>query len=172
VAAGDTLHLTPGEAVTIISSTPEALVVEATYEQSKRPPPMHSHPAQAEHFEVLEGSLRARAGRERLELATGETLDIPARVAHQMWNPSEASARVRWTTTPAGRTEQWFRAIDALVRESAPKEPSVLGFAVLLGEFGDTFRLAVAPHLLAAPAIKGLAAVGRMRGHRVGGAAS
>jgi mannose-6-phosphate isomerase-like protein (cupin superfamily) len=168
MTAGETLQLTPGEAVTIISSTTESITVEATYEQSRRPPPMHSHPSQAEHFEVVEGSLKVRAGRERRELATGETLDIPARVAHQMWNPSGAPARVRWTTTPAGRTEQWFRAIDALVRESAPGEPSVLGFAVLLGEFDDTFRLAVAPHLLAGPAIKGLAAVGRMRGHRVG----
>jgi hypothetical protein len=133
---------------------------------------MHSHPGQAEHFEVLEGELHVRAGKERRELSAGETLDIPARIAHQMWNPSEASARVRWTTTPAGRTEQWFRAVDALVRESEPKEPSVLGFAVLLSEFDDTFRLAVAPHLLMAPAMKGLSAIGRLRGHRVGGASS
>ena len=58
-------------------------------------------------------------------------------------------------------------AIDALVRESAPKEPSPLGFAVLLGEFGDTFRLAVAPYPLMVPVVKVLAAVGRLRGHRV-----
>ena len=170
MSTGETLQLTPGEAVTIISSTPEALEVEVTYEQSRRPPPMHSHPAQDEHFEVLEGSLRVRAGGTRRELAAGETLDIPAGIAHQMWNPNEAPARVRWTTTPAGRTEQWFHAIDALVRESAPGEPSPLGFAVLLGEFGDTFRLAVAPYLLVRPFVGGLAALGRMRGHRVGGA--
>ncbi len=169
MAAGDTLQLTPGETVTIVSSTPEALQVEAIYGESKRPPPMHVHPAQDEKFEVLEGSIQVRAGRERRELTAGETLDIPARTAHQMWNPSATPARVRWTTSPRGRTEEWFRAIDALVRESAPGEPSPLGFAVLLGEYTDTFRLAVAPHLLVAPFVKVLAAGGRLRGHRVGG---
>jgi mannose-6-phosphate isomerase-like protein (cupin superfamily) len=169
VADGDTLQLTPGESITIVSSTPEALTVEATYGQADRPPPMHTHPHQDEHFEVLDGSLQVRYGRERGELAAGEALDIPARMAHQMHNPGEAPARVRWTTTPRLRTEEWFRAIDALVRESAPKEPSVLGFAVLLDEFDDTFRLAVAPYLLAAPVVKVIGLAGKLRGHRVGG---
>jgi mannose-6-phosphate isomerase-like protein (cupin superfamily) len=169
MATGESLQLTPGEAVTIVSSTPEALVVEATYGHSRRPPPMHIHPAQDELFEVIEGSLHVRAGRERLELAADETFAIPARTAHQMWNPSEHPARVRWTTSPRGRTEEWFRAIDALVRKSAPKEPSPLGFAVLLDDFSDTFRLAVGPHLLTAPVLKLLSGAGKLRGHRAGG---
>lgn len=172
MAAGERLQLTPGEAVTIVSSTPEAIVVEATYSQSRRPPPMHTHPVQDESFEVLEGSIQVRAGRDRRELSAGETLEIPAGTAHQMWNPSAPPARVRWTTSPRRRTEEWFRAIDALVRDSAPAEPSPLGFAVLLDEFSDTFRLAVAPHLLAAPLIKVLAGAGKLRGHRVGGGAA
>lgn len=169
MVAGDTLELTPGEAVTIVSSTPEGLEVEATYEQSRRPPPMHYHPAQDESFEVLEGLLNVRYGRQKGELAAGEKLNIPAGLAHQMWNPSATPTRVRWTTSPRGRTEQWFRAIDALVKDSAPKEPSPLGFAVLLSEFGDTFRLAVAPYPMTLPVLKALGAVGRLRGHRVGG---
>lgn len=169
MVTGDTLQLTPGETVTIVSSAPEALVVEATYGESRRPPPMHTHPAQDELFEVLEGSIQVRAGRDRRELAAGETLAIPARTAHQMWNPAAETARVRWTTSPRGRTEEWFRAIDALVRESEPKEPSPLGFAVLLDEFSDTFRLAVAPHLLTAPVVKVIGTAGKLRGHRAGG---
>lgn len=169
MAAGETLQLTPGEAVTIVESTPERLTVEATYEQSVRPPPMHSHPAQVEHFEVLAGTLTVRYGGDRTELGPGETLDIPAGMAHQMHNPSEGPARVRWTTTPRARTEEWFRAIDALVKESTPADPSALGFAVLLSEFGDTFRLAVAPYALTLPFIKGIGLVGRLTGHRVGG---
>jgi mannose-6-phosphate isomerase-like protein (cupin superfamily) len=172
MSQGETLQLTPGEAVTIVSSTPEALVVEATYGTSKRPPPMHSHPAQEEHFEVLDGTLKVRYGDQRAELAAGETLDIPEGMSHQMWNDGDAPARVRWTTTPRGRTEDWFRGIDALVRESAPKVPCPLGFATLLAEFGDTFRLSVAPYALTLPFIKVLGAAGRLRGHRVGGSAS
>jgi mannose-6-phosphate isomerase-like protein (cupin superfamily) len=167
--AGETLQLPRGESVTIVSSTPEALTVEATYERSDRPPPMHSHPAQDESFEVLEGSIHVRYGGERAELAKGEKLEVPEGMAHQMWNPSAVPARVRWTTTPRGRTEDWFRAIDALVAESAPREPSALGFAVLLSDFGDTFRLQVAPYLLMLPVLKVLGGVGRLTGHRVGG---
>jgi mannose-6-phosphate isomerase-like protein (cupin superfamily) len=169
MATGETLQLTPGEAVTIVSSTPDALTVEATYEQSNRPPPRHSHPGQDESFEVLEGSIQVRYGGEKAELTAGEKLEIPAGMSHQMWNPSEAPARVRWTTTPRARTEDWFRAIDALVAESAPADPSALGFAVLLSEFGDTFRLSVAPYLLTLPFIKVLGGVGRLTGHRVAG---
>ena len=168
MAAGETLQLTPGEAVTIVSSTPGALEVEATYGQSRTPPPMHYHPAQDESFEVVEGSIRVRYGREKGELAAGEKLEIPAGLAHQMWNPSETPARVRWTTSPRGRTEDWFRSIDALVQKSAPKEPSPLGFAVLLSEFGDTFRLAVAPYPLTLPVIKVLGVTGRLLGHSAG----
>ena len=76
---------------------------------------------------------------------------------------------MRWTTSPRGRTEEWFRAIDALVRKAAPGEPSPLGFAVLLEEFSDTFRLAVAPYLLTLPVIKVIAVAGKLRGHRPGG---
>jgi mannose-6-phosphate isomerase-like protein (cupin superfamily) len=169
MAAGETLQLTPGEAVTIVESTSERLTVEATYEQSKRPPPLHSHPTQEEHFEVLAGTLQVRYGGDRAELGPGETLDIPEGMAHQMWNAGAAPAQVRWTTTPRGRTEDWFRAIDALVQESAPADPSAMGFAVLLSEFGDTFRLAVAPYLLTLPVLKVLGVVGRLTGHRVGG---
>jgi mannose-6-phosphate isomerase-like protein (cupin superfamily) len=169
MAAGETLQLTPGEAVTIVESTPEALTVEATYEHSNRPPPLHTHPAQQEHFEVLSGTLTVRYGGDRTELGPGETIDIPAGMAHQMHNAAEAPARVRWTTTPRARTEEWFRAIDALVKESAPADPSALGFAVLLSQFGDTFRLAVAPYLLTLPFIKGMGLIGRAMGHRVGG---
>jgi mannose-6-phosphate isomerase-like protein (cupin superfamily) len=168
MAAGEKLQLTRDEAITIVESTPEALTVEATYEQSHRPPPMHSHPGQVEHFEVLTGTLTVRYGGEKGELGPGETLDIPAGMSHQMHNAAEAPARVRWTTTPRGRTEEWFRAIDALVQESAPDDPSALGFAVLLSEFGDTFRLQVAPYLLTLPFIKGLGLVGRLTGRRVG----
>ena len=56
----DTLKLTPTESVTIRSSTPEALEVEAEYGPDGSPPPKHWHPAQDERFRVLEGTLRAR----------------------------------------------------------------------------------------------------------------
>ena len=163
----ESLQLTPSESVTIVSATPGALVVEATYGPGGKPPPRHYHPAQDEHFDVLEGRMMFRLGSVEREVEAGEGIDIPQGVAHQVWNPSDAPARVTWETRPALRTEQWFRGIDAIAREAGDKRPSPLAFATLLSEYSDCFRLAVGPYLLVGPVIRALGAVGRMRGHRL-----
>lgn len=164
-----TLKLTPHESLTVTSSTPEALVVEATYGPGGSPPPKHLHPAQDEHFEVLSGSLRAHSGDRDVPLKAGATIDIPRGTAHQMWNEASGEARVRWTTTPAGRTEQWFEEVDALMQARKPGDegmPGPLEFGVLMNEYDDTFRLAVGPQILMKPVVMALAFGGRLRGHR------
>jgi quercetin dioxygenase-like cupin family protein len=165
--AETTYKLTPHETVTVVESSPEVLEVEATYGASGKPPPPHLHPAQEEHFEVLAGELTARVdgGPER-KLHAGETLDIPRGTKHQMWNAAAAEARVRWKTTPAGRTEDWFRSVDRLVRDAGGKQPGPLAFAPLLEEYGDVFRLAVGPDAVVRPALRALGALGRLRSRR------
>lgn len=163
----DILKLTPSESLEVRSSTPEALEVEATYGPGGSPPPRHFHPAQDEHFEVLSGSIRTRVEGEERDLSPGETIDIGRGRAHQMWNPGAEPARVSWRTSPAGRTEQWFRAIDALHRQGQVARngmPGPLAFAVLIGEYRDVFRLA-GPDLLLRPALGALAIAGRARGY-------
>jgi quercetin dioxygenase-like cupin family protein len=162
----ETLRLTPSESVTVVASTPEALVVEASYGPGGKPPPKHFHPHQDERFEVLEGKLSFRLGSIERELAAGEEIEIPQAIAHQVWNPNDETARVTWETRPALRTEQWFRGVDAVVREAGDKTPSPLAFAALLSEYRDCFRLAVGPDPLVGPVIKLLGAVGRLRGQR------
>ena len=159
--------LTPHETVTVKRSDAEVLEVEAEYGPNGSPPPPHLHPAQAEHFEVLAGELTARidGGPER-KLNAGETLDIPAGTKHQMWNSAGAEARVRWETRPAGRTEDWFRSVDRVVRDAGGKQPGPLAFAPLLNEYGDVFRLAVGPDAVVRPALRVAGALGRLRGGR------
>lgn len=110
----ETLKLTASESVRIVNSSAASLEVEATYGAGGEAPPAHLHPAQDEHSEVLGGSLRVRIDGIDRELAAGDTLDVPRGSVHQMWNPGTEGARVRWTTTPAGRTEQWFRELNEL----------------------------------------------------------
>jgi mannose-6-phosphate isomerase-like protein (cupin superfamily) len=136
------LSLGPHDSLEIHSSTPEALEVEASYRPGGSPPPAHFHPAQDEHFGVLAGAMRVRVDGEESELATGAEIEIGRGQVHQMWNPGPEPARVRWVTTPAGRTEEWFRVLDGLFREggdiAAGRE---VDFAALLEEYGDVFRL-------------------------------
>jgi quercetin dioxygenase-like cupin family protein len=165
----DRLTMTPTEAVTIRRSTPELLEVEATYGPAGSPPPAHFHPFQDEHFEVLAGAIHARLNGEERALQPGDTLDVPRGLVHQMWNPGEEPARVLWQTAPGGRTEQWFRAIDALHREgrvAANGMPGPLAFGVLLTEYRDVFRLAARPRTLVRATLVLLGVIGRLRGYR------
>ena len=163
---GEVLKITPTESLEIRSSSAEALEVEATYGTGEEPP-KHFHPSQDEHFEVLAGSLRVRIdGRER-SLAAGDEVDIPRGAVHQMWNPSGEPARVLWRTSPGGRTEEWFRAIDRLRSEGRVGRngmPGPLAFGVMLTEYRDVFRLA-GPDWLLRPALAALGAIGRARGY-------
>jgi quercetin dioxygenase-like cupin family protein len=165
----ETLKITPNESVTVRESTPEVLAVEATYGPHGSPPPKHFHPEQAEHFEVVEGELTARVEGEEQTLRSGDTLDVPRQAVHQMWNPGGTPTRVIWETRPPGRTEQWFRAIDALHRSGRVGKngmPGPLAFATLLTEYRDVFRLAAGPDPLVRAALTPLAAIGRLRGYR------
>ena len=163
----EVLTLTPTESVEIRGSSPEALEVEATYGPGRKPPPKHFHPAQDEHFEVLAGSIQVRVEGEERPLAAGETIEIPRGAVHQIWNPSGGPARVLWRTSPGGRTEQWFRAIDRLHREGrvgGEGMPGPLAFGVMLTEYRDVFRLA-GPDWVLRPALAALAVLGRARGY-------
>jgi mannose-6-phosphate isomerase-like protein (cupin superfamily) len=164
----NTLKLTPGESVAIRRSDAEMLEVEGTWSPSGKPPPKHFHPSQDERFEVLEGSLHARVDGIEHELGTGETLDVPRRAVHQIWNPGAQPARATWQTRPGGRTEQWFRAIDRLHREGRVGSngmPGPLAYSVLLTEYDDVFRLAVPAEPVVRAGLSGLAVVGRARGY-------
>jgi hypothetical protein len=84
-----------------------------------------------------------------------------------MWNPAPEPAQVLWRTSPGGRTEQWFRAVDRLIRAGRVGRngmPGPLAFGVMLTEYRDVFRLA-GPDWLLRPALAALALAGRARGY-------
>jgi quercetin dioxygenase-like cupin family protein len=164
---GETLKITPTESVEIVSSDREGLLLEATYLPGK-PPPKHFHPEQDEHFEVLEGEVRVDLAGEARTYPAGEEFDVPRATVHTFWNPGSEPARVRWRTSPGGRTEQWFRAIARIQEQGRVGKdgmPGPLAFGVLLTEYRDTFRLA-GPDRLLRPSLALLGEIGRRRGYR------
>ena len=165
----DTLKLTPHELVTVRSSTPEALEVEVQYSPGGSAPPKHFHPQQDEYFEVLSGELRVRTDGEERALQAGEQVDIPRGRVHQMWNPGEEEVRATWRTSPRGRTEEWFRALDGLQRDGRVGKngmPGPLAFGAYLTEYSDVIRLAGPPQPVVRSALAVLGAAGRLRGYR------
>lgn len=165
----DTLKLTPRETVTIRSVSPDLLEVEGRWGPGGKPPPAHYHPEQEEHFEVLDGTLTVMLDGEERDLGVGETLDIPRRTSHQVWNRSDVDTKAIWQTRPALRTEDWFRSIDRLFREGRVGKngmPGPLAFGVYLTEYRDVFRLSSPPDVVARPLLAVLGLIGRARGYR------
>jgi quercetin dioxygenase-like cupin family protein len=132
------LRLSPNSTLTVRHADADVLEVEARYDPGGGPPPAHYHPAQDERFEVVEGEMHVRVEGDERVLRTGDTLEIPRGTVHEMWNAGSEPARLVWQTTPAGRTLEWFRTLDALLSgEVAPSAG-----ADLLTEYADVFRLA------------------------------
>jgi mannose-6-phosphate isomerase-like protein (cupin superfamily) len=131
------LEIGPGTALRVISHGEDRLVVEASYAPGGAKPPAHLHPEQDEFFEALDGAMQTRIDGSAGEIRAGETLEIPAGTVHQMWNSGEQEAVLRWTTTPAGRTLDWFRELAAMLSGEPLSEP-----ATLLDRYADVFRLA------------------------------
>jgi mannose-6-phosphate isomerase-like protein (cupin superfamily) len=131
------LKIAGGTTLRVLFAGPERLELEARYEGGGAEPPAHFHPAQDELFEALAGAMRTRIGGREGTLAAGETLAIPAGAVHQMWNAGEETAVLRWTTTPAGRTLEWFTVLAAALAGRPLGDPSTL-----LDRYSDVFRLA------------------------------
>jgi mannose-6-phosphate isomerase-like protein (cupin superfamily) len=133
----DVYRLGPAQTLTVVERG-GSFVVDAAWEPSGTEPPYHLHPAQDEHFDVLEGELTVRVAGEQRTLRAGDTLDVPRETPHAVWNAADAPARARWTTMPAGRTEDWFAIVDGVGRGTVDGSEMPRH----LEEFADTFRLA------------------------------
>jgi quercetin dioxygenase-like cupin family protein len=109
----------------------EVLEMEAGYGGDGGLPPEHLHPRQAEHFEVLEGTVLAVIDGEERRYVAGEAFDVPAGTRHRMGG--DGPARVRWEVRPALRTAEFF---ERLYGDEAARGP----VGDLLAEFADEIR--------------------------------
>jgi quercetin dioxygenase-like cupin family protein len=53
----------------------------------------HVHPNQTERFEVLEGEVGFKAGREEIVAGPGEVVTVEPGTPHRFWNAGETDAR-------------------------------------------------------------------------------
>ena len=135
--AGQELHGQDGFRLRLVKTAAETdgelLEMEATYPGTGVLPPEHLHPQQVEHFEVLDGTIRAIIDGTERRYGAGETFDVPAGTPHQM--TAESPSRMRWEVRPALRTAEFFERLYG--GEAAAGGSS----ADLLTEFSDVFRL-------------------------------
>lgn len=133
---GEAIKLGESQSLRIVTSTPGALELEATWAPGGKPPPRHYHPQQDERFEVLAGELTIEVGGDPPRvLRPGDILEVPKGVAHRMWNHGAEPTKARWRITPALRTEEMFRFMgNGLPPQKIP---------VLLWTFRHEYRLAL-----------------------------
>jgi mannose-6-phosphate isomerase-like protein (cupin superfamily) len=103
---------TTGQTITFLQTAAQTdgalLQMESTLLAGKGgTPPSHKHPAQDEHFEVLDGELQVKLGRRKLVLRKGDVLDVPAGTPHAM----HGGATVRWEVRPALETEAFLAEV-------------------------------------------------------------
>jgi len=73
-------------------------------------PPLHLHLNQEEWFYVEEGEVAFQVGEQRLQLRAGESILAPRRVPHT-FSAVGKPGRMIVAFTPAGKMEQFFRAV-------------------------------------------------------------
>jgi uncharacterized cupin superfamily protein len=145
------------------------LEIEATYQPGGAFPPMHYHPEQHEHFDVLAGAVAVRSlDGERIYRA-GESFDIPRGMAHTMRNGGAGEARVLWQTYPALQTLAFYETLYGLARDgktNAAGLPGLLHMAVLLREYRRELVLSSPPRAIQRVLFGALALCGALRGYR------
>jgi quercetin dioxygenase-like cupin family protein len=124
------------------------LEMQTTYRAASKEPPLHYHPYQDEEFQVLQGEINVRIGKELKVLKAGESLHISQTTAHSMWNPSDKKAIVNWKVYPALNTEHFLETAVGVVvngKTNSDAMPPLLEVALMVNKYSKVFRLAKPP---------------------------
>ena len=133
--------------------------------------PLHVHPLQEEHFEVLSGTLGVQIGDEHRSLGQGQEATVPPGTPHRWFNDSDREeARVLGEVRPALNSEVFFETLYGLARDGRTDEsgvPNLLQFAVMLnGLHKGEIYLAEPPIALQKALFALLSPAGKLLGHR------
>jgi quercetin dioxygenase-like cupin family protein len=129
----------------------ELLEIESSWAPNSKEPPAHYHPRQSETFTVVQGELTVKIGTQVRVLRKGDSIHIPPRQVHSMWNNSSRLAVANWQTRPALNSEELFETIVGLANENktdAEGKPPLLQLALTINEFSNVFRLVSPPYFI------------------------
>jgi quercetin dioxygenase-like cupin family protein len=128
----------------------------------------HVHPAQTERFEILEGAVGFRLGRETLVSHAGEVAVVPPGTPHRFWNAGNDEARFICEVRPALQFESLIETMFTLAAEGRTNKrglPGPLQLGVIARAHFDTVRLSFPPVPIQRAALAIGAPVGRMLGY-------
>jgi hypothetical protein len=127
------------------------------------------HPYQTERFEVLEGRLGLRVGREELLTGPGDVATVEPGTPHRFWNAGEDQARFLCEVRPALEFESLIETMFTLAADGKTNRkglPNPLRLAVIAKAHFDTVRLPFPPASLQRAALAVGAPLGRLLGYQ------
>jgi quercetin dioxygenase-like cupin family protein len=135
-----------GETITFVETAAETggayTLIEVVLAPGGGVPMAHIHPNQVETFEILEGHLSMKAGRDRFLARPGDIVTIEPGQAHSFWNDRAYPAHFRCTVAPALEFERFIETMFALAADGKLNRrgmPNPLRLAAIAnGAFADT----------------------------------
>jgi mannose-6-phosphate isomerase-like protein (cupin superfamily) len=128
---------------------------------------LHIHPQQEERFEVVEGTMRFRMGRERILAGPGDVVVVPAGVPHDFANAGDEEALVHVEVRPALQMERLFETAVGLAEEGRTMMggiPRPLDLALFVREFQNEVQAAFPPRWVQRIALAPFAWVAKLLG--------
>jgi mannose-6-phosphate isomerase-like protein (cupin superfamily) len=146
----------------------ERVTIELTLEPNGTVAAAHLHPFQTERFEIVEGTIGFKRGREKVQASAGDVVVVEPDTPHKFWNAGETQARFVATVTPALRFEQLIETMFSLAADGKTNKkgmPNPLRLAVIANAHFDDVRLPIIPQSLQRLGLAMGAPVGRMLGY-------
>jgi mannose-6-phosphate isomerase-like protein (cupin superfamily) len=173
IHAGDTLvNDITGETIEFLETSAETdgayVLIEVTVDPGGGVPMAHVHPKQSETFEIVEGRLSMKAGRDTLVAEAGDIVNVAPGQVHKFWNESGAPVRFRCTVAPALGFESFIETMFALAADGKLSQrgmPNPLRLAVIANGSFDDSRAPYIPAWMQKVGLAAGAAVGRMLGY-------
>jgi quercetin dioxygenase-like cupin family protein len=129
----------------------------------------HVHPHQTERFEVLEGQIRLRLGKDERVIGPGDVATVAPGTPHRFWNAGDQEARFLCEVRPALEFESLIETMFTLAAEGKTNRkglPNPLRLAVIARAHFETVRLPFPPAWLQRLALTIGAPLGRLAGYR------
>jgi len=173
IRSGDTIHNpVTGERITFHQTSAdtngEAVVIECAVQPHGFVAAAHVHPSQTERFNVIEGTLGIKVGKEKTTLGRGAVAVVESGTPHKFWNAGEDEVRFVCEVRPALQFESLLETMFTLAEDGKTNRkgmPNPLRLAVIARAHFDTVRLPQPPAWLQRAGLAFGAPLGRLLGY-------